>query len=114
MSSRRKFRDMAAVSACRQAWWSSRGALKVTARIAVSAIDPIDNGQKQFIRNADLLSWLHGQYGDSGISILERFHGQGFDRPCFPGEVSTITVYSDTPFLRASVTLPQRYERSVS
>lgn len=83
-------------------------------RIAVSALDPVDNGQKQFIRNADLLTWLFGQYGESGISILERFHGQGFDKACEPGEVATITVYCDTPNLRASVRLPQRYERSIS
>jgi hypothetical protein len=83
-------------------------------RIAISAIDPVDNGQKQFIRNADLLKWLFGQYGDSGVSILERFHGQGFNVPCKAGEVSTLTVYCDTPFVRASVRLPQRYERAIS
>lgn len=83
-------------------------------RIAISAIDPVNTGLKTYIRNTELLQWLLGQYGQSGISILERFHGQGFDNPCKPGEVSTITVYSDTPFVRASVRLPQRYERSLS
>lgn len=83
-------------------------------RIAISALDPISPGMRQSINNPELLSWLEGQYGQSDVSILERFHGQGFDKPCPPGEVSTITVYSDTPFLRASVRLPQRYERSLS
>ncbi len=83
-------------------------------RIAISAIDPIDDGGKQFIRNSELLSWLFGQYGESGISVLERFHGQGFDTPCKAGEVSTLTIFCDTPDVRASVRLPQRYERSIS
>lgn len=80
-------------------------------RIAVSALEPINPNIRN---NTELKSWLFGQYGQAGVSPLERFHGQGFDNPCAPGEVSTITVYCDTPFLRASVRLPQRYERAVS
>ena len=83
-------------------------------RIAISAIDPVDDWTRRLVRNSELLNWLFGQYGDSGISILERFHGQGFDKPCAPGEVSTLTVYCDTDKMRASVRLPQRYERAVS
>jgi hypothetical protein len=83
-------------------------------RIAISALDPVDDWTKQIVRNSELLSWLFGQYGESGISVLERFHGQGFDQPCAPGEVSKMTVYCDTPNMRASVRLPQRYERAVS
>jgi hypothetical protein len=83
-------------------------------RIAISALDPVDDWTKQIVRNSELLSWLFGQYGESGISILERFHGQGFDQPCMPGEVSKLTVYCDTQHMRASVRLPQRYERAVS
>lgn len=83
-------------------------------RIAISALDPVDDGTKQFIRNADLLSWLFGQYGESGISILERFHGQGFDTPAAPRTVSTFTVYSNLLNGKVSVRLPQRFERAIS
>jgi hypothetical protein len=83
-------------------------------RIAIGSLDPVDDWTKQLVRNSELLSWLFGQYGDSGITILERFHGQGFDQPCKPGVVSTITVFCDTPGMRASVRLPQRYERAIS
>jgi len=90
-------------------------------RIAISALDPVDDWTKLTVRNSELLTWLFGQYGESGISVLERFHGQGFTKPCAPGEVSTLTVFCDTggpnPIddkMRASVRLPQRYERAVS
>jgi hypothetical protein len=83
-------------------------------RIAISAIDPVDDWTKQIIRNSGLLSWLNGQYGESGISVLERFHGQGFSEPIAPGTVATLTVFCDRTDMRASVRLPQRYERAVS
>jgi hypothetical protein len=83
-------------------------------RIAISALDPVDDWTKQVVRNSDLLTWLFGQYGETGISVLERFHGQGFTEPIAPGTVGTITVYCDTTNMRASVRLPQRYERAVS
>jgi hypothetical protein len=46
--------------------------------------------------------------------VLERFHGQGFTEPIAPGTVGTLTLYCDTNAMRASVRLPQRYERAVS
>jgi hypothetical protein len=114
-------------------WWISNGASKKMIRvpplnkgehiiidtnpenrIAISALDPVDDWTKQIVRNSELLAWLFGQYGESGISVLERFHGQGFDSPCAPGEVSAITVYCNMANMRASVRLPQRYERAVS
>jgi hypothetical protein len=83
-------------------------------RIAIGALDPVDDWTKQTVRNSELLNWLFGQYGESGISILERFHGQGFTQPIAPGTVATLTVYCDTHNMRASVRLPQRYERAIS
>lgn len=83
-------------------------------RIAISAIDPTEDWMKAIIRNSELLQWLFGQYGESGIPVLERFHGQGFDTPCKAGEVSTITVYSNLVGGRVSVRLPQRFERPIS
>jgi hypothetical protein len=83
-------------------------------RIAIAATDPVDDWTKQIVRNSELLSWLLGQYGDSGISILERFHGQGFTQPIAPGTVATLPVYHDTEYARVSVRLPQRYERAIS
>ena len=83
-------------------------------RIAISALDPVDDDVKRFLRNADLLDWLFGQYGESGISILERFHGQGFDTPAAKRAVSTFTVYSSMETSRVSVRLPQRFERAIS
>lgn len=83
-------------------------------RIAISAIDPVDDWTKQIIRNSGLLSWLNGQYGESGISVLERFHGQGFSNPIAPGTVATLTLFCNRTDMRASVRLPQRYERAVS
>jgi len=83
-------------------------------RIAISALDPVDDDVKRFLRNADLLDWLFGQYGESGISILERFHGQGFDTPAAKRSVSTFTVYSSMETSRVSVRLPQRFERCIS
>jgi|GEM_PF-3001208 len=83
-------------------------------RIAISALDPVDDWTKATVRNSELLTWLFGQYGESGISVLERFHGQGFTEPIAPGTVASLTVYCDTTGMRASVRLPQRYERAVS
>lgn len=83
-------------------------------RIAISALDPVDDWTKQIVRNSELLSWLFGQYGETGISVLERFHGQGFTQPIAPGTIATLPVYHDTPGARISVRLPQLYERAVS
>lgn len=83
-------------------------------RIAISAIDPVDDWTKQIVRNSELLRWLFGQYGDNGISVLERFHGQGFTEPIAPGSVVTLPVYHDREGARVSVRLPQLYERAIS
>lgn len=83
-------------------------------RIAISALDPVDDWTKQIVRNSELLSWLFGQYGESGISVLERFHGQGFTQPIAPGTIATLPVYHDTLGARISVRLPQLYERAIS
>ena len=83
-------------------------------RIAISALDPVDDWTKQIVRNSELLNWLFGQYGASGISVLERFNGQGFNQPVPANSVASLTVYCDTDSMRASVRLPQRYERAVS
>ena len=83
-------------------------------RIAISALDPVDDWTKSIVRNSELLSWLFGQYGESGISVLERFHGQGFTQPIAPGTVATLPVYHDTEGARISVRLPQLYERAIS
>lgn len=83
-------------------------------RIAISAIDPVDDWTKQVVRNSELLSWLFGQYGQSGIPVLERFHGQGFTQPIAPNTVATLPVYHDTEGARISVRLPQRFDRPIS
>ena len=83
-------------------------------RIAISDIDPVDNWMKQIVRNSDLLDWLFGEYGDSGETILERFHGQGFSNPIEPGTVATLTVFHTQLHARVSVRLPQRFERAIS
>jgi hypothetical protein len=82
-------------------------------RIAISLADPLDNWLKQFIRNSELLSIILGNFGESGVPILERFHGQGFQIPAPARTVTTITVYHDTLGARVSVRLPQRYESAI-
>lgn len=83
-------------------------------RIAVSVLDPVDDWMKRIIRNSELLDFLFGEYGDSGESVLQRFHGQGFSHPIDPDTVADLTVFHDTPGARVSVRLPQRYERAIS
>jgi hypothetical protein len=83
-------------------------------RIAISALDPVDDWTKQVVRNSELLTWLFGQYGQSGVSVLERFNGQGFTQPIAPGTVATLPVYHDTETARISVRIPQLYERAIS
>ncbi|MCV7205311.1 hypothetical protein H7J71_25225 [Mycolicibacterium peregrinum] len=83
-------------------------------RIAISDLDPMDNWTKRLARNSELLSWLFGEYGESGQTILERFHGQGFSNPIQPGTVATITVFHSQENARVGVRLPQRYERAIS
>lgn len=86
-------------------------------RIAIADTDPIDSFQAQRIRNSELLSWLFGQFGEtgeSGLTILERFHGQGFDAPIPPNTVATLPVFHSQQGARVSVRLPQRFERAIS
>lgn len=83
-------------------------------RIAISALDPVDDWTKKIVRNSDLMSWLFGEYGESGETILERFHGQGFSNPIQPGTVANLTVFHSQPGARVSVSLPQRFERPFS
>jgi hypothetical protein len=83
-------------------------------RVAISALDPVDDWTKKIIRNSELLSWLFGAYGDSGTTVLERFHGQGFTQPIAPGTVAVLPVYHEKEHARISVRLPQLYERAIS
>ena len=83
-------------------------------RIAVSALDPVDNWTKQTIRNADLLNVFLREYGESGISILERFYGQGFDQAIPPRTVANIPVMHSELGARVSIRVPQRFERAIS
>jgi hypothetical protein len=83
-------------------------------RIAISDKDPVKSQFKTFVGNSELLSWLFGEISESGQTILERFHGQGFDAPIAPGTVATLPVYHSQPGARISVRLPQLFERAVS
>lgn len=86
-------------------------------RIAISDKDPVDGFLAQRIRNAELLSWLFGQFGEtgeSGLTILERFHGQGFDSPIPPNTMAVLPVYHSESGARISVRLPQLFERAIS
>lgn len=83
-------------------------------RIVISDKDPVDNLFKQFLGNSELLSWLFGDVTESNKTVLERFHGQGFDAPIAPGTVATLPVYHSQPGARISVRLPQLFERAIS
>lgn len=83
-------------------------------RIAISATDPADDWTKRTVRNSDLLSLFLREYGEEGLTILERFYGQGFETPIPPRTEAVITVYHDAPGARVSVRLPQRFERAIS
>jgi hypothetical protein len=83
-------------------------------RIAISATDPVDNGIKQFLRNSDLLDWIFGQYGDTGLPVLQRFHGQGFSVPIPPKTVATLPVKHSKSGGKIWVRIPQRFDRAIS
>lgn len=83
-------------------------------RIAISALDPVDDWTKQLVRNSELLNWLFGEYGDSGQMVIERFHGQGFTQAIAPESVAVLPIWHSQPGARVSVRLPQRYERAIS
>ena len=81
-------------------------------RIAISATDPTDDIWKRFVRNSELLAWLTGSYGDSGLPVLQRFHGQGFSVPIPPRTVATLPMYHSRPGARIWTILPQRFTRA--
>lgn len=83
-------------------------------RIAISAIDPQDNIIKQFLRNSELADWLFGHYGDTGLPLLQRFHGQGFSIPIPPRSIATLPVSHSQSGGKIWVRVPQRFERAIS
>jgi len=83
-------------------------------RLAITTKDPVDNLVKKFIRNSDLLNWIVGEYGDSGIPLLQRFKGQGFNVPIPPRSVATLPVKHSTPGGKVYVQVPQRFEMAVA
>jgi hypothetical protein len=83
-------------------------------RIAISDKDPVPNAFRKVIDNSELLSWLFGNTIPSDQTILERFHGQGFDTPIPAGTVGILPVFHDTRGARISVRVPQVFERAVS
>ena len=85
-----------------------------THRIAISAKDPVDNLLKQFIRKSELLEWLVGEYGSSGLPLLQRFRGQGFSVPIPPRSVATLPVSHSRPGGKIWCQLPQRFESALA
>lgn len=83
-------------------------------RIAISATDPTDNVIKQFLRNSDLLDWIFGEYGDSGLPVLQRFHGQGFSVPIPPKTIATLPVKHSKKGGKIWARIPQRFDRAIS
>lgn len=83
-------------------------------RIAISATDPADNGIKQFLRNSDLLDWIFGEYGDSGLPVLQRFKGQGFSVPIPPKTIATLPVKHSVTGGKIWARIPQRFDRAIS
>ena len=74
-------------------------------RIAISDKDPVRGPFKELVDNSELLSWLFGEFGESGKTILERFHGQGFDSPIPPehcGDVAGLPQPDRRPGQRAA------------
>ncbi|WP_100462465.1 hypothetical protein [Mycobacteroides abscessus] len=83
-------------------------------RIAITAQDPPDNLLKKFIRNSELLNWILGEYGDTGLPLLQRFKGQGFSIPIPPRTVATIPVSHNQPGGKIWCQLPQRFESALA
>lgn len=82
-------------------------------RIAVTVLDPVDNIIKQTIRNSELLDWLFGQYGESGLPLIQRFKGQGFSIPIPPRTVATLPVMHNIAGRRIAVQLPQTFDSAL-
>lgn len=83
-------------------------------RIAITAKDPVDDLLKKFIRNSELLNWILGQYGDTGIPLLQRFKGRGFSVPIPPRSVATLPVSHSIAGGKVYVQVPQRFEMAVA
>lgn len=83
-------------------------------RIAITTKDPVDTLLKKFLRNAELLDWLLGEYGDSGLPLLQRFRGQGFSVPIPPHSVATLPVSHAQPGGKIWAQLPQRFESALA
>lgn len=85
-----------------------------THRIAVTILDPVDNIVKRFIRNSELLDWLTGHYGDTGLPLIQRMKGQGFSVPIPPHSVATLPVMHSRAGAKIAVQLPQRFESALA
>jgi len=83
-------------------------------RIAVTIFDPVDNIIKKFIRNSELLDWISGHYGDSGLPLIQRFKGQGFSIPIPPRATATLPVKHNRTGARIWVQVPQRFESALA
>ncbi|WP_374159073.1 hypothetical protein ACEWX3_07575 [Mycobacterium sp. G7A2] len=83
-------------------------------RIAISDKDPKPTFLSETIGNSELLRRLFSDVAESGETILERFHGQGFSRPIAPNTLATLPVFHSELNARISVRLPQRFERAIS
>lgn len=85
-----------------------------THRIAVTILDPVDNIVKRYIRNSELLDWITGNYGDTGLPLIQRFKGQGFSIPIPPHSVATLPVMHSRAGAKIAVQLPQRFESALA
>jgi hypothetical protein len=84
-------------------------------RIAVSALDPVDNSMKQDIRNSTILSMLFGSYGQSGLPLIQQWSGaQGFVTPIPPRCVATLPVSTSTIGNRIWLYLPQLWDSALA
>lgn len=83
-------------------------------RLAITATEPVDTLLKKFIRNSELLSWILGNYGDTGLPLLLRFNGQGFTTPIPPRSVATLPVKHSQPGGKIFAQVPQRFEMAVA
>lgn len=84
-----------------------------THRIAVTVLDPVDNVVKAVIRNSELLDWLFGSYGESGLPLIQRFKGQGFSIPIPPRSVASLPVMCNRAGQRIWVQLPQTFDSAL-
>ena len=85
-----------------------------THRIAVTILDPVDNIVKRFIRNSELLDWLTGHYGDTGLPLIQRMKGQGFSIPIPPRSVAALPVMHSRAGAKIAVQLPQRFDSALA